>query len=364
MIKPTRLYSGDKVAIVSLSSGVLGEPFAKHELDLALARLKEFGLSPVIMNNALKGINYLKSHPEARANDLKQAFGDNEVKAIICAIGGNDTYRTLPYLFKDREFAELVKAHPKIFLGFSDSTINHLMLNKMGLITFYGMALLTDLAEFEEDMLPYTKRAFNYLFEGTKNWEISSSPIWYKDRTDFSPAAVGTKRESFEEKNGYISLGAKGVGRGALIGGCIDSLAALMFGIREGEGYDPETLKQTLSECDIRYKKQDFAQKVLLLESSEGKMSPDCYRRVIRAFKDMGAFEALSGLIVGKPIDEVYFEEYRQILSEELADATFPILYNINIGHAYPHTVLPLGALVEVDGKLNKLTILECPFDD
>ena len=44
MIKPQRLKKGDKVAIVSLSSGILGEAFAKHELDLGVKRLKEFGL--------------------------------------------------------------------------------------------------------------------------------------------------------------------------------------------------------------------------------------------------------------------------------------------------------------------------------
>jgi muramoyltetrapeptide carboxypeptidase LdcA involved in peptidoglycan recycling len=33
MRKPKPLVKGDKVAIVSLSSGMLGEDFAKHELD-------------------------------------------------------------------------------------------------------------------------------------------------------------------------------------------------------------------------------------------------------------------------------------------------------------------------------------------
>lgn len=364
MIKPKRLCPGDKVAIVSLSAGILGEPFAKHELDLGLARLKEFGLSPVIMNNALKGMKFLKEHPEARAADLKQAFADEEIKGIICAIGGNDTYKTLPYLLGDKEFTLMVKKNPKVFLGFSDSTVNHLMLNNLGLITFYGMALLTDFAEFEEDMLPYSKQAVNFLFDGERNHKITHSPIWYKDRTDFSPAAVGSKRESFPEKNGFISLGAKSVGRGALIGGCIDTLAAVMFNIREGEGYDLDDVKKVMQKFDITYKRQDFEHKVLLLETSEAKMSPETYRKIIKAFKKFGAFENLSGLILGKPIDEVYFDEYKQIISEELDDATFPILYNINIGHSYPHTILPLGALVEVDGNAKTLKILECPFED
>ena len=72
MVKPKKLNKGDKIAIVSLSRGLLGMPFCKHELDIAIKRLKEFGLIPVIMPNALKDIEYLEEHPEARASDLKQ----------------------------------------------------------------------------------------------------------------------------------------------------------------------------------------------------------------------------------------------------------------------------------------------------
>lgn len=62
MKKPKPLVKGDNVAIVSLSSGILGESFVKHELDLGLKRIREFGLVPVVMPNALKGIKYLKNH--------------------------------------------------------------------------------------------------------------------------------------------------------------------------------------------------------------------------------------------------------------------------------------------------------------
>ena len=73
-IKPKKLEKGDKVAVVSLSRGLLGMPFYKHELDIALKRLKEYGLIPIIMNNSLKDMEYLQEHPEDRAADLKQAF--------------------------------------------------------------------------------------------------------------------------------------------------------------------------------------------------------------------------------------------------------------------------------------------------
>lgn len=122
MLKPQRLKKGDKIAIVSLSRGLLGMSFCKHELSIAIDRLKEYGLEPVIMPNALKDMKYIEEHPEARASDLKDAFMDPSIKAIITAIGGIDTYKTIPYLMDDPEFIEAVKNTPKIFTGFSDTT--------------------------------------------------------------------------------------------------------------------------------------------------------------------------------------------------------------------------------------------------
>ena len=132
---PRKLRKGDKVAIVSLSSGMLGEEFCSHNIEIGVKRLKEYGLEPVFMPNALKGIEYLQAHPEARAKDLKEAFLDESIAGIICAIGGDDTYRLLPYLMEDEEFIKAVEKHPKLFTGFSDTTVNHLMFYKMGLST-------------------------------------------------------------------------------------------------------------------------------------------------------------------------------------------------------------------------------------
>lgn len=84
------------VAIVSLSSGILGESFIQFEVEIGLKRLKELGLSVKFMPNALKGLDYIKEHPEKRAEDLLEAFRDPNIDMILCAIGGDDTYRLLP----------------------------------------------------------------------------------------------------------------------------------------------------------------------------------------------------------------------------------------------------------------------------
>ena len=102
MIKPEHLRAGDKVAIVSLSSGMLGEPEFIHKYYIAKERLeRDFGLQVCCMENTLKGTDYLYRHPEARAQDLMDAFRDPSVRAVFSAIGGDDTIRLLPYVDLD-----------------------------------------------------------------------------------------------------------------------------------------------------------------------------------------------------------------------------------------------------------------------
>ena len=144
MIKPRRLKKGDKVAIVSLSNGMLGEKEFIHKYKLAKKRLQEdYGLNVVVMPNALKGIDYLYKHPKARAQDLMEAFQNPEIKAIFCAIGGDDTIRLLPYIDFD-----VIGNNPKIFTGFSDTTTNHFMMYKAGLVSYYGLSVMGSIAEY------------------------------------------------------------------------------------------------------------------------------------------------------------------------------------------------------------------------
>ena len=136
-----------------------------------------------------RGIDYLTAHPEARAADLLQAFRDPEIDMILCAIGGDDTYRLLPYLIDHDKLRKAVT--DKIFLGFSDTTVNHMMLHKVGLPTFYGQAFLPDVCELGPAMLPYTEHYFTELLRTGTIREVTPSDVWYESRTDFSPSQIG-----------------------------------------------------------------------------------------------------------------------------------------------------------------------------
>ena len=337
-MKPHSLDIGDKVAIVSLSSGALGEKFAKHELDLGLKRLEELELVPVLMPNALKGMKYLSEHPEARFADLKAAFADKTIKGVICAIGGRDGYKVLPHIFEDKEFAKLVVDNPKVFVGYSDSTVHHLALNSLGLDTFYGQSFLNDIAELDEDMLPYSKFWFLNLFLNQKNVELKASEVWYEERSDFSPAALGTPREKHWEDLGFVSLCAGGKGEGQLFGGCLDVICNMLK-----PEFDDE--KEIYAKYHLLPKSNKG--KIVFLETSEEKMKPEKFREALTTLKEHKFFDGVEGVLFGKPQDEAFMHEYMSVVREELADKR--VLFNLNFGHAFPHCIMPYGVKARVD---------------
>ena len=344
-----KLKKGDKVAIVSLSSGMLGEEFCSHNIEIGVKRLKEYGLEPVFMPNSLKGIEYLNVHPEARAKDLKDAFLDDSIAGIICAIGGDDTYRLLPCLMEDTEFIKAVEQNPKLFTGFSDTTVNHLMFYKLGLSTYYGPAFITDLGEISSEMLPYSRKAFESYLEGYEYGEIVSSEIWYEEREDFSKAAMGTERIAHKEERGFELLQGNDTFEGELLGGCLESF----YEILRENGHEEE--KKICEKYGLFPGKEEWMGKILFIETCEEKPAPELFEKELFALKDKGVFDVVNGILVGKPQDEVYYDEYKEILIKVIDNENMPIVYNVNFGHATPRCTLPYGIFTKVDMKQKKI---------
>ena len=205
MIKPKKLKKGDKVAIVSLSSGLAGEEMFRHRYELGKKRLEQLGFNVVTMKNALKGIEYLYNHPEKRAEDFMEAILDKDIKGIICNIGGDDTIRLLPYI----DF-EAIANNPKVFMGYSDTTINHFMMQKAGVVSYYGPAVMTDFAE-NNNMHTYTLKYINeVLLENREDIVIKSSDKWTSEYLDWAiEENDNISRKMNEEKYGYEVLKGK-----------------------------------------------------------------------------------------------------------------------------------------------------------
>lgn len=345
--KGEKVMKVNKIGIVSLSSGILGEDFVKHEVNIGLNRLKKYGIEVVFLNNSKRGIDYLKANPKSRADDFLDVFKDNTIDMILCAIGGDDTYRLLPYLFDNDELKKVVKQ--KIFLGFSDTTINHLMLNKLGIKTFYGQAFLPDVCELSNDMLPYTKKYFEELINTGNIKSIQPSEIWYEGRENFSEKEIGNLMKCHPNK-GFELIRGKHIFEGKILGGCLESIFSI---------FDNSIYEDSIELCQ-KYKLfpslKEWIGKILLIETSGSKIKPSIFRKMIKKLENYGLFDVLNGMLVGKPQNDKYYNEYKDILLEEISNKDLSILYNINIGHSTPRCIIPFDvqSLVDVKNQIIK----------
>lgn len=177
LAKPKKLNKGNTIATISPCWGVAGENNAVWKYNIGKKRLEEFDLKVVATPNSMKGEKYLQNNPKARAEDILWAFENNNVKAIIANIGGNDSEIVLPFLN-----SEVIRLNSKKFIGYSDVMNYHLYCYKAGLSTFYGHNLLPIIAE-TPCFHPYSKFWFEkVLFDNSVIGEINSAKTYSYSR--------------------------------------------------------------------------------------------------------------------------------------------------------------------------------------
>jgi muramoyltetrapeptide carboxypeptidase len=148
------------VAVVSPASA------AKAELVAAgCERLRAFGYEPVVMPHALaRGPLYYAGTAEERVADLHAAFADASIDGVLCTRGGWGSAELLPLLD-----AALMRANPKVFVGYSDHTSLHVWLwQECGLRTFYAPMVAADWSKADGVDLPTWRAAV----EGAGRWSV------------------------------------------------------------------------------------------------------------------------------------------------------------------------------------------------
>lgn len=338
LIKPTKLQHGDFVATVSLSWGGAGDPELKWRYEQGVNQLQNtFGLQVIAMPNSLKGASFLYENPQARAEDFMQAFQNPKIKAIIANIGGDDSIRLLPYI----DF-EVIAKNPKIFIGYSDSTISHLFCLKAGLSSMYGPALLTDFAE-NNGLFDYTIEAIdNSLFSSEVIGEVLPAKEWTSERIEWLEENKKRQR-TMQPNRGYELLQGEGGARGRLIGGCIEVL---------------EFAKSTVLWPEDMY----WENSILFFETSEEQPHPNQLMYWLRNYGTQGILQKAKGLLFAKPYDEKYDDDYKTVIVKVMKEfqlTKLPVLYNINFGHTEPKIIIPFGALAEINAETGSWAILE-----
>jgi muramoyltetrapeptide carboxypeptidase LdcA involved in peptidoglycan recycling len=347
MLKPRKLQPGDTVASITLSWG--GPGTFPHRYEAGKQQLQdEFGLKVIETPLTLRDADWLYRNPKARADDLMGAFADPSIKGIISTIGGNDSIRLLPYLDLD-----VIRSNPKVFMGYSDTTITHLACFKAALVTFYGPSIMSGFAE--------NGGMFPYMVDSVRRSLFSSAPIgeiqpntdgWTAELLDWADPANQSRRRTLVPSIEWKFLQGKGVRQGSLIGGSFEVLDFL----RGTEFWPESSLWQNA---------------ILFLETSEEAPPPSTLKYVLRSYAAMGILKQLSGILFARPgghISPERFEEYdkvlHQVVTEEECLSDLPVITHMDFGHTDPMFVLPYGVRAEIDCDQQKFTILESAVID
>ena len=338
MIKPRKLNSGDKIATVSLSWG--GPSVFPYRYQVGVQQLeKEFGLEVVEMPNTLRDANWLAQNPKARADDLLRAFADPSIKGIFATIGGDDSIRLLPYLDLN-----IIRSNPKIFMGYSDTTISHLFCYKAGLVSFYGPSIMAEFAE-NGGIFPYITQSLRQtIFSSEVIGEVKQNAEgWTAERLDWGNPENQNIKRKLTPSTSWKFLQGTGIHSGHLIGGCIE-----VFDWARG------------TELFLT----EWKDAILFLETSEDAPPPEFVKYTLRAYAALGILSQLSGILFGRPYDdEAKFAEYDrailQVVREEEGLTALPIITNMDFGHTSPMFVIPYGLRAEIDCNNQRFSIVE-----
>ena len=340
MIKPQALRPGDRLAAISLSSGwpsVYPRAYEDGKRQLQEA----FGVEVVESRYALADRAWLSAHPEARAADLMEVLQDPSIHAIVSTIGGDDSIRMIPFLDLD-----VIRAHPKIFIGYSDSTITHFAFLNAGVVSFYGPSIM---GGFDEagGLPPYTVESVRQmLFTPGASAIRPNDGGWTCDLLAWSDPRRHEKRRGMRPVTGWKWLQGSGSHRGRLIGGCLEAIDWL-----RGTPLWPD--------------RSVWRDGILVLETSEDQPSPAVVTYMLRALGATGVTRELRGILVGRPYgDPQTFDAYDAALLRvlgELGLESLPVVTHMDFGHTDPKFVVPLGVEAEIDCDRRQLRLCESP---
>lgn len=340
LLKPNRLRPGDRVAIVSPSWGGPGAIPRRYEM--GRRELEErFGLHVVAMPHALADPDWVRRNPRARAEDIEAAFRDPSIAGVITSIGGDDSIRVLPFIDP-----RVMHDHPKIFMGYSDTTTLHTLALHAGLQTFYGPSVMAGIAE-NAGMFAYTERWFRAtLMSAEPVGLLDPSPEWTDERLEWTDPSLETRRRTMRPSSGWRWVQGAGIAEGHLLGGCLDVLEFL-----KGTRWWPPL--------------DAWHGAVFYWETSEETPTPKIVERWLRNYASQGIFDVIAAMLIGRPCrypDEER-QEFTRMLAEfagdEIGRPDLPIVSDLDFGHTDPMFILPNGGRIVVDCERRMIILPE-----
>ena len=302
-ILPERLSPGAIIGVISVSAPEAASEPEWYQRGTEYLEKRGYLVRP--SRSVQKRHGYMSAPENQLAHDLAEMFTDTEISAIICAGGGTNANRLLRHL----DFDTIVE-NPKIFMGMSNPTVLLNAINaRTGLVTFHGPVVVWNFGH-PEGLNRYTEANLWPLLETPQEYAFKPQSSWRWLRP------------------GYAS--------GRLQGGNLISLQGLL-----GTPYEPKW-------DDTIFFWEDIAK------------TTDRLDLILTHFRDVGVFDRISGMIVGKLVScepPANGQTLYQMLEEVLEGYNFPVLIDIDIGHTDDKLTLPIGINAELNSEDNRFKL-------
>ena len=286
-IMPQHLKKGDTVAIVATARKI-----DKSTLLPGIKLLESWGLKVILGKSIGMEQNQLAGADWQRATDFQEMLDNNSVKAIWAAKGGYGTVKIV-----DRIDFSNFKKNPKWIVGFSDVTVLHSHINKLGFQTLHAMMA------------------------------ISTPSATTAAKESLRKALFGEKLEYTIPHHKFNKLGQA---KGELIGGNLSVLYSIQGSVSE----------------------VDFKNKILFIEDLDEYLYH--IDRMMTNLKRNGSLKNLKGIIVGGMTsmndNEIpWGKDALEIIQEIVKDLNIPIAYNFPAGHIKDNRALILGETISFE---------------
>ena len=329
MIYPEFIRERDTIGVSAPSAG-LTKPLRINTLNNAVKKFEEKGYKILLTPNVRKNEDGVSSSATIRSLELASLYQNKDVKAIICATGGEFLVEMLSCF----DFS-VVQKNIKWLQGYSDPTgLLFTITTNLDIATIYGSNFagfgmdtwhesLENNLDVLEGKLMMQKSFARY--ESMRVDMITGREGYYLDTPVYWKILNQEKEVSF---------------KGRIIGGCIDIITEL-FGTR----FDKT------KEFIEKYKGDGI---IWYFDNCE--LSMEDMVRTLWKFKDNGWFQYTTGIILGRSATSysnmgITLED---ALNRVLGDLDLPIILDTDIGHVPPRMTIINGAYTMVyckDGK-------------
>jgi len=308
-MRPSKLKKGDTIGVIAPSNYI--EKDDLEYINASIALMEASGFKVKFGKYVFEDTLGYGTSPEKRAADINWAFKDDEVKAIMCVKGGEDSNTTLDYIDY-----EMIKKHPKIICGFSDNTsILNAIHEKTGLVTYHGPT-----------------------FKSLTSWETG-----YAYKQFIKTFAENTESLIMGEPEDEYTTIQAGQATGELVGGNLSLFTKLVCG------------KYAVNVQD----------KILFLEELGVEAAPEMVNSNIYYLKQNGVFDRIAGLWIGN-YEHPSKVSIEKIIKNAIGDEyKFPIIKSDNFGHIDKKIIIPIGTKAEINtNEKIKIKLVEKCVDE